>query len=341
MSGGVDSSAAAALLLEQGYDVQGLFMSNWAEDEDGYCTTAADFQDARRVAELLGITLHRIDFSQQYRERVFRHFLDEYAAGRTPNPDVLCNREIKFGVCFEYAQRLGADLFATGHYARLERTRFPLGTLAKSEVRRIARDRALPVHDKKDSTGICFIGERPFARFLEQYLPARPGPIVDEAGACVGRHRGLMFYTFGQRKGLGIGGRRDAGEAPWYVIGKDLERNELQVSQHREHPRLMSQELLGVQVSWIGEPPAGTLRCAAKTRYRQPDQSCLVEPLGHDRVRVEFDLPQWAVTPGQYVVFYLNEQCLGGGVIATTEAAAQSTAQRCGHGSAAAYRLSG
>ena len=370
MSGGVDSSVAAAVLLQQGFEVQGIFMSNWAEDEDGYCTAAADYQDARRVADLLGITLHRIDFSRQYRERVFRHFLEEYAAGRTPNPDVLCNREIKFGVCFDYARRLGADRFATGHYARLEsdsrtrllkasdaakdqsyflhavprsaleRTLFPLGALGKTQVRRIARDQALPVHDKKDSTGICFIGERPFARFLEQYLPARPGLIVDEAGVPVGRHRGLMFYTLGQRKGLGIGGRRDAGEAPWYVIGKDLERNELQVSQRREHPRLMSDELIAEQVGWIGPPPSMPMRCAAKTRYRQPDQSCRVSALGPDRVLVEFDRPQWCVTPGQYVVFYQGQECLGGGVIASGSASARSAPRR-EYGSVAAYPVPG
>ncbi|HSN71637.1 MAG TPA: tRNA 2-thiouridine(34) synthase MnmA, partial [Steroidobacteraceae bacterium] len=285
MSGGVDSSVAAALLLEQGYEVQGLYMSNWEEDEDGYCTSAQDFQDARRVCDLLGIPLHRVDFAREYRERVFEHFLAEYAAGRTPNPDVLCNREIKFGVCFEHAQRLGAAWVATGHYARvvhtpeprllkardlakdqsyflhavprsaLARTLFPIGELCKGDVRRTARDRGLPIHDKRDSTGICFIGERPFARFLEQYLPARPGVIEDAEGQPVGRHRGLMFYTLGQRKGLGIGGRHGAESAPWYVIGKDLARNVLTVSQGHDHPRLYSDALIAEDVHWVGDRP--------------------------------------------------------------------------------------
>ncbi len=352
MSGGVDSSVAAWLLLQQGYEVQGLFMSNWDEDEDGYCTAAEDYQDARQVCEQLKIPLHKVSFAGEYRERVFSYFLEEYRHGRTPNPDVLCNREIKFGVCYDYARRLGAEWVATGHYARVEHdpsqsrakllrgldpnkdqsyflhampgealahTLFPIGDLQKSEVRRLAREQTLPVFDKKDSTGICFIGERPFAQFLETYLPAQPGHIETLEGRRVGQHRGLMYYTLGQRQGLGIGGRNDAGEAPWYVADKDLARNVLIVVQGHDHPAMQRSEAWGSQLAWVaGEPPAQRFECTAKVRYRQADQACSVEVLADGGVHVRFHQPQRAVTPGQYVVFYVGDVCLGGGVVDRT-----------------------
>ena len=357
MSGGVDSSVAAWLLLDQGYDVQGLFMSNWDEDEDGYCTAAEDYQDARSVCERLGVPLHKVSFAGEYRERVFAYFLEEYRAGRTPNPDVLCKREIKFGVCFDYARRLGAEWVATGHYARVEqgvdgagprllrgvdtgkdqsyflhampsqalaRTLFPVGSLQKNEVRRIARDLALPVFDKKDSTGICFIGERPFADFLAQYLPAQPGAIETEDGRKVGDHRGLMYYTLGQRQGLRIGGRNDASEDAWYVAGKDLQRNVLVVVQGHDHAALLRSELSAAQLSWVaGGPPSADFECTSKVRYRQADQRCKVRVLADGRCSVEFEEPQRAVTPGQYVVFYRGEECLGGGVIEASRGQSQ------------------
>jgi tRNA-specific 2-thiouridylase len=345
MSGGVDSSVAAWRLLQEGYEVHGLFMSNW-DDDDAYCTAAQDYQDARRVCEQLAIPLHKVDFSGEYRARVFEHFLSEYRAGRTPNPDVLCNREIKFGVCFDYARRLGADLVATGHYARtsatqppqllkaldpakdqsyflhampaeaLSRTRFPIGDLPKTDVRRLAQDLALPVFDKKDSTGICFIGERPFREFLQRYLPAQPGDIETADGRTLGRHHGLMYYTFGQRQGLGIGGDSQSTGEPWYVAGKDLERNVLRVVQGANHPALLHDALVGTQTTWIaGRPPAARFQCHAKVRYRQADQPCTVEVLPGGGCQVHFALPQRAVTPGQYVVFYQQDVCLGGAVI--------------------------
>jgi tRNA-specific 2-thiouridylase len=350
MSGGVDSSVAAHLLIEQGFRVEGLFMTNWEEDEDGYCTAAADYQDARKVAEKLGIPLHKVNFAAEYRERVFQYFLDEYRAGRTPNPDVLCNREIKFGVCFDYAMRLGADFIATGHYARVEhsprvrllkgldankdqsyflaavsraalaRTLFPLGDLPKSEVRRIAKSLALPVHDKKDSTGICFIGERPFEEFLSKYLPAQPGVIETSTGEVIGKHRGLMYYTLGQRQGLGIGGTRHHAEQPWYVVTKDLQRNVLIVGQGQDHPALFSDGLTASQLHWMASDlPSNPLRCTAKVRYRQVDQACEVHIDTTGQARVVFDQAQRAVTPGQFVVFYQNEECIGSGVIDRTE----------------------
>ncbi|HEX2585429.1 MAG TPA: tRNA 2-thiouridine(34) synthase MnmA [Steroidobacteraceae bacterium] len=350
MSGGVDSSVAAHLLLQQGHRVEGLFMSNWEEDEDGYCTTAEDYQDARKVCELLNIPLHKISFAAEYRDRVFAHFLKEYQAGRTPNPDVLCNREIKFGVCFEHAKRLGADFFATGHYARvrhepqpqllrgldqgkdqsyflhavtasaLKQALFPIGGLQKSEVRRIAKELVLPTHDKKDSTGICFIGERPFAEFLEKYLPAQPGEIHSIDGQRIGKHRGLMYYTLGQRHGLGIGGQADREEAAWYVAGKDLKNNILIVVQSHDHPAMQQNSLTAIELNWIaGQPPSSSFDCTAKIRYRQADQACHVECHG-DQINVTFTQPQRAVTPGQYVVFYDDDVCLGGGVIASTQA---------------------
>lgn len=352
MSGGVDSSVSAWLLQQQGYEVQGLFMSNWDQDEDGYCTAAEDYRDARHVCEQLRIPLHKVSFAGEYRERVFSYFLEEYRSGRTPNPDVLCNREIKFGVCYDYARRLGAEWVATGHYARvahdpaqprakllrgldpnkdqsyflhampgdaLARTLFPIGGLQKSDVRRMARELTLPVFDKKDSTGICFIGERPFAQFLETYLPAQPGDIETLDGRRIGRHRGLMYYTLGQRQGLGIGGRHDAGEEPWYVADKDLSRNVLLVVQGHDHPALLRNKVWASQLAWVaGEAPARTFQCTAKVRYRQVDQPCRAEVFPDGHCEVEFASPQRAVTPGQYVVFYQGEHCLGGGVIDRT-----------------------
>jgi len=358
ISGGVDSAVAAALLLESGYEVHALYMRNWDEDEDGYCTAAEDLQDARRVCDDLGIPLHTVSFAAEYRERVFAHFLDELRKGRTPNPDVACNREIKFGVCFEHARRLGADWFATGHYARTEttggtvrllravdtakdqtyflhtvpgkllaRTLFPVGGLLKADVRRIAHDRALPVHGKRDSTGICFIGERPFAAFLERYLPAQPGVIETTEGRRVGLHRGLMYYTLGQRQGLALGGVRGASEAPWYVADKDLGRNVLVVTQRHDHPRLMCREFSTEPAHWIaGAVPARSFDCTVRTRYRQPDQPCSVTVDSEGRCRVSTRTPQRAVTPGQSAVFYDREACLGGAVIAVAHSQADTAA---------------
>jgi tRNA-specific 2-thiouridylase len=350
LSGGVDSAVAALLLKEQGLDVQGLFMSNWEEDDDTYCTVAQDFQDARLVARELAIPLHRVSFAQEYRERVFDYFLREQRAGRTPNPDVLCNREIKFGVAVAYVQRLGATRFATGHYARLvhhgdrvelhkardpakdqsyflhavdadhlARTVMPLGTLTKPAVRELARRAGLPVFDKPDSTGICFIGERPFREFLSQFLPPSPGPIESPEGEQLGTHTGLAFFTLGQRAGLHIGGQRGHAEQPWYVCAKDCARNALIVVQGHDHPLLSSEVLTTGPVHWLDRREL-PLRCTAKVRYRQPDQPALVEPHVESTVRVRFDQPQRAVTPGQYVVFYDSEQCLGGAVIESVEA---------------------
>jgi len=347
LSGGVDSAVAALLLKERGHDVHGLFMSNWDEDDTGYCTSAADFQDARAVCEILQIPLHRVSFASEYRDRVFAYFLGEYQAGRTPNPDVLCNREIKFGACFDYALRLGGTVFATGHYARIEehagslrlckardgakdqsyflhgidpavldRTLFPLGALQKAEVRRLARQAVLPVFDKKDSTGICFIGERPFREFLATYLPARPGRILSLDGQDLGEHRGLMYYTLGQRQGLGIGGRAQRDEAAWYVAAKNLERNALLVVQGHDHEALLASSLSTEAVHWLA-PVAQRFRCTVKTRYRQPDQDCEIERRGDSAV-VRFDRPQRAVTPGQFAVFYDGDACLGGAIIAAT-----------------------
>ncbi len=342
MSGGVDSSVSALLLREAGERVEGLFMDNWAEDDDGYCTAAEDFQDARRVCEELDIPLHRASFAEEYRERVFAHFLEEYRAGRTPNPDVMCNREIKFGALHAYARRLGADFVATGHYARSEsgrllkgrdtdkdqsyflhqveadalaNARFPVGALEKSEVRTRAERAGFGNSAKKDSTGICFIGERPFREFLARYLPADPGDIVDESGAVLGRHHGLMFYTIGQRQGLGIGGVEGRADAPWFVVEKDLAANRLVVAQGDDHPALFSTALEAERLHWIGRCPEDGARVGAKVRYRQPDQPCTIAWLGVDRLRVRFDQPQRAVTPGQYAVIYDGDECLGGGVI--------------------------
>jgi len=345
MSGGVDSAVAAWLLQRQGYVVQGLFMSNWDED-DRYCTIAEDFQDARRICERLGIPLHRHSFAAEYRERVFAYFLREYRAGRTPNPDVLCNREIKFGACLNHMLRLGADRIATGHYARvlheggdarllkavdankdqsyflhaitpqaLARSLFPLGELRKSEVRRIAHEQGLPVFDKPDSTGICFIGERPFREFLERYVDRTPGPIETPDGHVVGEHEGLAFYTLGQRSGLHLGGRRGASQAPWYVACKDAARNALIVVQDPQHPLLLSDEIRVGALHWLTAPDAADFSCAVKTRYRQADLACRVRIEENGQVRVTLDRPARAVTPGQFAVFYRGDECLGGGII--------------------------
>jgi tRNA-specific 2-thiouridylase len=365
ISGGVDSAVAAVLLRDAGFDVHALFMRNWEEDDDGYCTAANDLQDARRICDELGIPLHTVSFAAEYRERVFRHFLDELAAGRTPNPDVACNREIKFGACFEHALRLGADHFATGHYAQvrdgrllrgadatkdqtyflhsvpaamLARTIFPIGHLPKSAVRRIAHERALAVHDKRDSTGICFIGERPFADFLRTYLPARPGPIESVGGHLLGKHRGLMYYTLGQRQGLELGGMRGAAEKPWYVAAKDLARNALIVVQDHDHPALLSDVITTEAVHWVAghapHAPTGPggwrLACTVKLRYRQADQPCEVELLPDDRCVVRTRSGQRAVTPGQSAVFYDGPECLGGAVIETTARSCAATALAVG-----------
>ena len=348
MSGGVDSSVSAMLLQAQGYQVEGLFMKNWNEDDGTeYCTARQDLEDALRVCHELGIELHAVNFAAQYWDQVFEHFLAEYRAGRTPNPDVLCNREIKFRVFLDYAEQLGADCIATGHYARLRhngstallrgldvnkdqsyflyavsesalaKTLFPLGEQDKPLIRRVAKERGLITHDKKDSTGICFIGERRFKDFLEQYLPAQPGDIVTESGTVIGRHRGLMFHTLGQRAGLGVGGVAGAAsEAPWYVAAKDLVDNTLLAVQGNDHPLLYSRRLVANQVHWINGPPAARdFVCTAKVRYRQDDQNCRVCIDDISTCRVEFEMPQRAVTPGQSVVFYDGDVCLGGGVI--------------------------
>ena len=351
LSGGVDSAVAALLLQRAGYDVQCLHMTNW--EDDGYCDAAQDYHDARAVCTELGAPLHRVNFAREYREQVFARFLDEHRAGRTPNPDVLCNRQIKFGVLRAYARRLGASLLATGHYARLEsrsgrpallkaRDRskdqsyflhavhgedfrdvlFPIGDLLKTEVRKLARDAHLPVADKKDSTGICFIGERPFEEFLSHYLPRNPGPIRTPEGEVLGSHQGLAFYTLGQRHGLILGGRKGFGEAPWYVAGKIPAENVLIVVQGHDHALLAQNRLHATDVHWISAPPQGhahgTLRCTAKTRYRQPDAACTVSRLGETELEVTFDTPVRAVTPGQYVVLYDGEQCLGGATIVSS-----------------------
>jgi tRNA-uridine 2-sulfurtransferase len=347
MSGGVDSAVAALLLLRAGYDVHGLYMSNW-DDDDSYCTGAQDFQDARATAAELGVPLHHVSFAAEYRARVFEYFLAEYRAGRTPNPDVLCNREIKFGICLEYATRLGAHRFATGHYARLEQTAegpvlrkardtgkdqsyflhavepghfaralFPLGDLTKPEVRALAREAGLPVYDKPDSTGICFIGERPFREFLAQYIPTSPGDIVDDHGTVIGRHRGLAFYTLGQRGGLEIGGRSGAREDAWYVAAKDLARNQLVAVQGHDHPLLASRALSTGPCNWLVQP-GDDFHAHIKVRYRQADQACHAMVDARGAINVRFAEPQRAVTPGQFAVLYDGDRCLGGGVIEST-----------------------
>lgn len=351
MSGGVDSSVSACLLKEQGYRVSGLFMVNWTEDEEGYCTAAEDFQDARRVCEELEIPLHRVDFSKEYRERVFARFLADYAAGKTPNPDILCNREVKFQPFRDYALRLGADWIATGHYARIahgadgpqllraaddnkdqtyflagvdrtqfERVLFPLGDLRKTEVRSIAARAGLTVHRKKDSTGICFIGEREFREFLARYLKPDPGPIVDDRGREIGRHQGLMYYTLGQRRGLGIGGQRGASEAAWYVVGKDAASKALIAAQDPNHPRLMTQSLVAAPFNALSPLPADGRTLQARIRHRGALAACHIE-MAADRVTVRFAEPQRAAVEGQFCVLYDGERCLGGGEIVGTHTA--------------------
>ena len=348
MSGGVDSSVAAWLLKRQGFDVVGVFMKNWEDDDnDEYCTSREDLVDAASVADVIGVELDAVNFAAEYRERVFAHFLRDYAAGRTPNPDVLCNSEIKFRAFVDYAQVLGADAIATGHYARvavdaggrvellkaadaskdqtyflhrlsqaqLAPVLFPLGEMTKRDVRAIARREGIPTYAKRDSTGICFIGERPFRDFLARYLPRTPGPIITPEGATIGEHQGLAYYTIGQRQGLGIGGVRDGAQAPWFVAGKDTGRNALIAVQGHAHPLLYRRDVRAVDMHWIGgNAPALPARLTAKTRYRMPDAACLVRASA-DGIVASFDAPQWAPTPGQYLVLYDGERCLGGGAI--------------------------
>lgn len=348
MSGGVDSSVAALLLRRSGAHVSGTFMKNWEEDDPDYpCTALDDMRDALEVCERLSIDLTVENFTEEYRQRVFREFLQEYEAGRTPNPDILCNREIKFRAFLDSALENGADRIATGHYARvdcvdgrfrllrgcdrnkdqsyflyaldqkaLSRSLFPVGELKKTEVRRLAAEAGFGNHAKKDSTGICFIGERRFTPFLQRYLFAQPGDIVTPEGRLIGTHKGAIFYTLGQRSGLGIGGVADCEDLPWFVVDKDLSTNTITVAQGNDHPLLYSDALEVVQVNWIaGTAPELPRSCSAKIRYRQPDQHCRIEVMSHERLLVHFDVPQRAVTPGQSVVFYDGEECLGGGVI--------------------------
>jgi len=366
MSGGVDSSVSAVLLQQAGFKVEGLFMKNWEEDDGTeYCTAMDDLADAQAVCDKIGMKLHTANFAMEYWDRVFEHFLAEYKAGRTPNPDILCNKEIKFKAFLDYALTLGADYIATGHYTRrsvnytnaegdevaqllrgldnnkdqsyflhavggdkIAKTLFPVGELEKPVVRQIAEKHDLATAKKKDSTGICFIGERRFKDFLQQYLPAQKGEILTDDNKVIGTHDGLMYYTLGQRGGIGIGGVKDRVEAPWFVLAKDLDKNRLIVGQGHEHPMLMSNELKAYKLDWIdGLPPADVfsdegLACMEKSRYRQPDQACRVFATNADgsEVRVVFDEPQRAVTPGQSAVFYIDEVCLGGGVIESIDA---------------------
>ncbi len=348
MSGGVDSSVAALLLKRQGYDVSGVFMKNWDEtDPEGPCQAEIDARDALAVCDLIGIPLDAVSFAREYWDKVFAHFLEEYRCGRTPNPDILCNKEIKFRAFLDYALAQGAERIATGHYARvrhhrgeyqllkgcdagkdqsyflyalgqaqLARVCFPLGEYEKSEIRGLAREAGFPNHEKKDSTGICFIGERNFTAFLERYLPARDGEIRDPQGVVIGRHHGLMFHTIGQRKGLGIGGRREDSGEPWYVVGKDVARNILYVAQGAHHPLLYHRGLIAQNIHWISRGDlAFPLEVRAKIRYRQADQACTVAPIGGGRYRVTFNDRQRAIAPGQSIVFYQGDVCLGGGII--------------------------
>lgn len=349
MSGGVDSSVAAHLLIEQGHDVVGLFMKNWDEkDADGHCPADKDFQDVLSVCDRLQMPCYSIEFIDEYRDNVFSEFLKEYEAGRTPNPDVLCNREIKFDLFLRKAAEFGGEFLATGHYARVaqspkgptllrgrdpnkdqtyfltavprgrfEKVLFPIGDMEKSEVREIARKIGLSTAEKKDSTGICFIGERKFREFLSKYVHAKPGRIIDLDGHEVGEHNGIAFFTLGQRKGLGLGGEGE----PWFVVGKNLQRNELVVVRGEEHPALYAKRLIAKEINWLIEAPqAGDqISCTAKTRYRQTDQACIASVDASGQVTVQFNEPQRAMTPGQYVVFYQGDACIGGGVIHATE----------------------
>ncbi|WP_322010172.1 tRNA 2-thiouridine(34) synthase MnmA [Paraburkholderia sp. J12] len=354
MSGGVDSSVTAWLLKEQGFDVVGLFMKNWEDDDDSeYCSTREDWIDVVSVADLIGIDVEAVNFAAEYKDRVFAEFLREYSAGRTPNPDVLCNAEIKFKAFLDHAMSLGAETIATGHYARvrqnpdrdgrfellkaldhtkdqsyflhrlnqaqLSKTMFPLGEIPKTKVREIAEKIGLPNAKKKDSTGICFIGERPFRDFLNRYLPTKPGPMMTPDGKVVGEHIGLAFYTFGQRKGIGLGGSKDGSGEPWFVAGKDMTSNTLYVVQGHDHPWLLAHDLRAGNVSWVaGEPPAEGHACGAKTRYRQADARCVFREagaFGDGQFALHFPDAQWAVTPGQSAVLYDGDVCLGGGII--------------------------
>ncbi len=360
LSGGVDSAVTAYLLKKQGHEVVAIFMKNWEDDDDSeYCSSNVDFVDAASVADVLGIEIEHVNFAADYKDRVFAEFLREYQAGRTPNPDVLCNAEIKFKAFLDHAMRLGAEKIATGHYARvrevagefqllkgldpakdqsyflhrlnqaqLSRTLFPVGELHKTEVRRIAEEIGLPNAKKKDSTGICFIGERPFREFLERYLIKEPGPIKDDTGRTLARHQGLSFYTLGQRQGLGIGGVKDKGaqkgggaHAPWFVARKDIPKNTLWVVQGHDHPWLLSPSLEADDLSWIAGRAPAPGAYAAKTRYRQADAPCALQMTAGGRLQLAFDEPQWAVTPGQSAVVYDGEVCLGGGVIASAAGA--------------------
>lgn len=348
LSGGVDSSVAAYLLQKQGYEIQALFMKNWEEDDDPeYCSAEVDLKDADEVCEILNIPLHARNFSSEYWDKVFSYFIEEYQSGRTPNPDIICNKEIKFKIFLEHAMEMGADHIATGHYARiifkngffrlfkakdlnkdqtyflyalnqaqLSRSWFPLGELTKPEVRQIAKEAGFSNFEKKDSTGICFIGERKFKDFLSKYLPAKPGDIRTPDGDLIGKHDGLMYYTLGQRQGLGIGGSSTGSGEAWYVTGKDLDNNILIVAQGHDHPMLYSKTLTARNLNWIADRPDRLpFHCHAKTRYRQKDQACIITVLDDDLCKVEFINPQRAITPGQSVVFYNEDECLGGGVI--------------------------
>jgi len=351
LSGGVDSSVTALLLKQQGYDVTGLFMKNWEDDDnDEYCASKQDLIDAVSVADKIGIDIEAVNFSKEYKDRVFANFLSEYEAGRTPNPDILCNAEIKFKAFLEHAMNLGGDLIATGHYAKvrenptkkgsyqllkaddgskdqsyflyrlnqaqLSKALFPLGSYLKREVREIAREAGLPNAEKKDSTGICFIGERPFQEFLARYLPKKPGEIKTPEGKVVGQHDGLMYYTLGQRQGLKIGGSRESTGEPWFVAAKDMASNELIVVQGHDHPLLLSDGLKASQLHWISdEDPETNWVYAAKTRYRQADAPCEIDAVNNQEVDIQFGQKQWAVTPGQSAVVYESNVCLGGGII--------------------------
>lgn len=349
ISGGVDSAVSAYLLQQKGYEVEGLFMKNWDQDDsEEHCPAAIDLADAKSVCEQLGIKLHTVNFAKQYWDNVFSHFLDEYAKSRTPNPDVLCNKEIKFKVFYDYAKSLGADFIATGHYAKiiikdnvpglykskdrnkdqtyflhaidkkvLENTLFPLGEILKTEVREIAQTLNLKNHAKKDSTGICFIGERRFKTFLNEYMLAKPGVIESTEGKILGKHDGLMFYTLGQRQGLNIGGIKDSIGEPWYVVDKDIKNNKLIVAAGQNHPLLFANGLTCGSIHWLVDEKTIELpmTCHTKTRYRQEDKPCVISPADGNKHHIIFSEPQRAVTPGQYVVFYNKNQCLGGAVI--------------------------
>ena len=348
MSGGVDSSVTALLLLEQGYQVEGLFMKNWEEDDDAeYCAATEDLADALAVCDKIGIKLRTVNFATEYWDHVFEYFLEEYKSGRTPNPDIMCNKEIKFKAFLDFAIELGADFIATGHYARvgrengevqllkgvddnkdqsyflytlgqeqLKRTLFPVGELEKSKVREYAEKADLATAKKKDSTGICFIGERKFRDFLQKFLPAQPGEIISSDGDVIGKHQGLMYYTLGQRQGLGIGGLKDTSDDPWFVVDKDLDKNQLIAGQGHNHPLLLNKQLIASQLDWVaGHPPADSFEAKAKIRYRQTEQNCTVSRLDDEQWIVCFEDLQRAIAPGQSVVFYQDDVCLGGGII--------------------------